>query len=93
MARRPNAIPSVMLHVALPLPEHTRLTAHLYSELEQRVPFGAYQAFVVERLREHFAGKSLDLSPYVAGANPGDFVVRGSPETILALKYRLEAVT
>ncbi len=91
MGRRPLIVPTVLLHVALPLDVHTKLTAHLFSELEGRVPKGAYQTFLTEHLREIFAGKSLDLAPYVAGASPGAFVVKGSVEAILALKYRLEA--
>lgn len=91
MARRPNTIPSVMLTTALPMNLHAKLTAHLYSELEQRVPFGAYQKFFCEKIQQHFGEKELDLAPYVKGASAGAFVVRGSPEAILALKYRLEA--
>ena len=91
MSRRPNLIPSIQLNVALPLDVHTQLSAHLYSELEGRVPFGAYQKFLVDLLRLHFRGKELELSPYIPNAVPGAFIVKGPVDAILALKYRLEA--
>ena len=89
MPRKPNLIPSVQLNVALPLDVHTRLSAHLYSPLEGRVPLGAYQRFLTELLRERFDGKSLDLAPYIVGGTPGAFVVSGRTEAIRALKYKL----
>lgn len=85
MARRPNPIPSEQLNVALPLDVHTRLSAELYSDLEGRVPHGAYSRFLVELLRRHFAEQSLDLAPWL-GAPAGAFVVSGNPETIIRLK-------
>lgn len=89
MSRRPNAIPSVMLNVALPLDVHTQMNLHLYSDLEGRVPQGAYQRFLVELIRERLTGKVLDLTPYIPEAMPGVFQVSGNVESILALKYRL----
>jgi len=85
MARRPNLIPTQQLNVALPLPIYTQLTAQLYSELEGRVPHGAYSRFLVDLLRREFSGKCLDLAPW-AGSTPGAFVVQGSPETVRALE-------
>lgn len=85
MAKQPNLIPSQQLNVALPLPLYTRLSAHLYSELEGRVPHGAYSRFLIDLLRGAFADKHLDLSPWTSAA-PGAFVVRGSPEAIQALE-------
>jgi len=90
MAKHPNLIPSQQLNVALPLPVYTQLTAHLYSPLEGRVPHGAYSRFLTDLLREQFAGKSLDLAPWVVGV-PGAFVVHGTAEAIRELKYRLTA--
>jgi len=90
MGRRLNVVPTVYLNVGLPLDLHTRLSAELYSELEGRVPFGAYQRFFSELLRERFSGKSLDLAPYIPDASPDAFVVRGEVPAILALRYHLE---
>ena len=91
MPRRPNLIPPVQLNVALPLDIHTQLTSYLYSELEGRVPHGAYSRFLIDLLKTHFAGKELELSPYIPNAAPGAFIVKGPADAILALKYRLEA--
>ena len=88
MARRPNPIPSLQLNVALPLDVHTQLTAHLYSDLEGRVPLGAYQRFLVERIREFFGSRRLDLAPYAA-TEPGAFVVTATPETLAILEKTL----
>lgn len=85
MAKRPNLIPSQQLNVALPLPLYTQLTARLYSELEGRVPHGAYSRCLIDLLRGHFSDKHLDLAPW-AGAAPGAFIVSGSPEAIRALE-------
>lgn len=85
MSKRPNTIPSIQLNVALPLDIHTRLSAHLFSELEGRVPHGAYSRFLVELLRQHFAAEFLDLAAY-RDAPAGVFVVSGTPETVKQLK-------
>jgi len=89
VSRRPNPIPSIMLNVALPADIHTQLTLHLFSELEGRVPLGAYQRFLVERIREYFAHRRLDLAPY-AGCDPGVFEVAGSVSALNVLKKTLK---
>lgn len=89
MSRRPDLIPPVKLTTTLPLDVHTQLTAHLYSELEGRVPHGGYQGFFIERIKEFFGQKTLDLSPYT-GLAAGLFVVRGDPVTIEILRTHLE---
>ena len=55
MAKTPNLIPSKQLNVALPLPLMTRLATHLYSDLEGRVPHGAYSRFLIDLLQVHFS--------------------------------------
>jgi hypothetical protein len=90
MGRRKNLIPTEFLTVGLPLDVHTQMTAHLYSELEGRVPLGSYQRFLSELIRAYFSDKRLDLAPYVANAPSGAFIIHGSPEAILAAKYALE---
>jgi hypothetical protein len=83
-----NAIPSQALNVALPLPLYTQLGAYLFSELEGRVPHGAYSRFMIELLRKFFTQESIDLAPYV-GSPAGAFVIDGAPETIAALERLL----
>ena len=90
MAKHPNLIPSQPLNVALPLPLYTQLSAHLYSELEGRVPHGAYSRFMIDLLRGHFTAAVLDLAPFAASI-PGAFVIQGSPEAVAVLKKLLES--
>jgi len=86
--KRPNIIPSQQLNVALPLPLYMQLSAHLYSELEGRVPHGAYSRFLIELLRARFSEGALDLAPWL-GSPAGAFVVSGPAETLMALKEKL----
>ena len=88
MAKHPNLIPSQQLNVALPQPLYVQLCAHLFSDLEQRVPHGAFSRFLTDRLREYFTAEHLDLAPFI-NSDIGAFVVNGSPEAITALKERL----
>lgn len=87
-----NLIPSSTLNVALPQPLYLKLSAHLFSELEQRVPHGAYSRFLTNLLQAHFAHRVLDLAPY-AGTQPGGMQVTGSPEAITLLQRLLETPT
>lgn len=89
MPRPKNLVPSQQLNVALPLPLYTRLGAYLYSDLEQRVPHGAYSRFLVNLLQGWFSQTQLDLAAYTH-SDPGAFVVSGSPEAIEALRLTLE---
>lgn len=85
MSRRPNPVPSTQLNLALPLDVHTKLSLHLFSELEQRVPHGAYSRFIVELIRRYFADEHLDLALCI-DVPAGIFSVSGSSESIAALK-------
>lgn len=90
MPRPRNVTPSIVLHVSLPGDIGARLNLHLYSEAEQRIPFAAYQRFLVDRVREFFGRQILPLSPYFAGSVPPDSYVYGSPEVIEMLRKALE---
>lgn len=52
--RRPNIIRPVKLTTTFPEDVHAKLHLHLYSKVEGRVPKGAIQAFLIERIREYF---------------------------------------
>ena len=82
--RRPNIEPSVATNLHLPESIRTRLDLVLFSELEGRVPKGAYQRFFLERLQEFFTTKTVDLSA-VLGLPPGHGLVKMRPEAIPAL--------
>lgn len=75
------------IHLRVPLDLKSRLDLLLYSEVEKRVPFGHYNAFFTDRLREFLNWQVLDLSPY--GFPPG-YIVKGPKEMINSLKSRLE---
>lgn len=87
MPRPKNLIPSTQLNVALPLPLFTRLALDLNSDLEGRVPHGAYSRFFSDLLRAHYEEAQLDLGQFLAADIPaGVYVVRGPSATIEALK-------
>lgn len=89
MSRRRNLVPTVRVEVHLPEDLYTRMKLQLFSELEQKVPLGAYQEFFSARLREYFAERSLDLAPW-ANTTPNCFIVRGLPQTLEVLKRTLK---
>lgn len=89
MPRPKNAVPAKKLHIALPGDIGAKLDLHLYSEVEQRIPFAAHQRFVVERVREFFDSDALDLAPYFPEFAAGS-VVRGPRAVIEMLKKALE---
>lgn len=53
--KTPKILRPTRLHMALPEDVRAKLDLYLYSEVENRVPFGAYQAFFVQRIREFFS--------------------------------------
>lgn len=55
MARRPDIIRPVTLHTQISEDLRAKLDLHLYSNLEGRVPKGAYRAFFENLIREYFA--------------------------------------
>lgn len=89
MPRPKQVHPTVQLELKLDPDLWSRVTALLYSDLEQRVPQGCYKAFFEARIREHFDWKELDLAPF-AGTPPGQFCVRGHPQTIVILERLLK---
>lgn len=89
MPRPPNLIPTSKLRVAIQQPLRDRLDAMLWSDLECRVPVGAYQKWIEGRLIEYLSHKVLDLSPFT-GEPHGLHFVSGPPETIMLLRSLLE---
>ena len=87
MSRRRNIMPTLSLHLKLPSDVHTRMTLHLYSELEGRVPFGAHQRFISELINDFFERRTLSLAPWTSSFD--DLHVSGSPASIVALEELL----
>jgi hypothetical protein len=71
---------------------HDKITALLYSELENRVPFGAHQKFLTDLLISYFTDETLDLAHYAPPKVmllPGYALVRGQPHALASLKSLL----
>lgn len=88
--RKPSINPTISKDIHFDARLITQLDLLLYSEVEERVPRGAYQRFFNSLLVNYFETKSLDLGPYV-GSLPGEAVIRGRPETIDRLVGVLES--
>lgn len=88
MPRKAAIVPNRGLNTTLPADLRGRLDLFLFSEVEGRVPMGAYQRFFTARTLEFFNDKSLDLAPFL-GTMPGEFVVRGPISAIEALLNHL----
>lgn len=86
MARAKLIEPKAHLHITICPRLRTQLDAAVWSDLEGRIPAGALQRFVEERLREYFAQTRLDLQPF----HPNGGIVSGLPETIETLQQLLE---
>ena len=82
--------PNRHIHTTINAELATRIEAYLFSELEGRVPKGAMQAFLTRQIQEFFTHRELDLAPYVTGAMPTEFVVRGTESSIKELTHTLE---
>ena len=54
MARPPNVIPSVSLHLRLPQDLVFKLSLQLHSPSEGKIPQGSLQRFFIELLTKHF---------------------------------------
>lgn len=88
--RRPNIVRPVTLHTTLPENIRAQLDLYLWSEVEGCVPKGAYQQFIIDRIREHLQARSVDLGYYLPEHVPG-LIVRGSPLAIEVLSKLLGA--
>ena len=85
--RQPDIIRPVKLTTTLPEDIRAQLDIHLFSDLEGRVPKGAYQQFFIERIREFFGSRTLNLADYCPIGRP--VIVRGTPEAIALLDHLL----
>jgi hypothetical protein len=90
--RKPLLERSISTNVYLPESWRTKLDLLLYSEVDGRVPKGAYQRFFIDRLADFFESRALDLGPYL-GTLPGERAIRGRPATIEALEQYLQQPT
>ncbi len=89
MSRPPAIVPNSVLNVAIPAALRKRLDELLFSDVEGRVPKGAYMEFFAARLREYFTNRPLDLAPYL-GSVPSEHIVVAPIATLAALQQLLE---
>lgn len=61
MSRPPSILRPVRLHTTIPEDLHAKLTLYLFSESAQRVPKGAYQKFLCDRIVEFFSNRESTL--------------------------------
>lgn len=87
MPRRPSPVPLEHIHITVPAAEKQRVELLLFSTAEKRVPQGAWQAFLLERIREYFDYATLDLSAY---GYPSGFFVRAPKAMMEYIKQRME---
>jgi hypothetical protein len=90
--RKPSPERTLATNLHLPESLRTRLDLLLFSELENRVPKGAYMEFFTARLLEFFETQAFDLAPYTGGL-PGELTVRGRPAALEALQAKLQGAT
>lgn len=89
MPRPRNIMPTREIKMSLPEDVALRLQLFLTSDLDGKVPFGAYQQFFVARINEFLATRTLDISEPL-GAEPGTYSVRATTTTLQALATKLE---
>lgn len=73
MSRPPNIHRPIKLTTTIPENIRAQLDLHLWSTVEGRVPQGAYQTFLCDRIREFFLFKRFDT---------GLGIVQGPPAAI-----------
>lgn len=54
MSRQPDILRPVRLNTTIPEDLYAKLSMHLYSPAEGRVPKGSFQKFICERIIEYF---------------------------------------
>ena len=84
-----NLLPCTPLNTSLPVDVRARLDLHLFSDVEGRVPKGAYQRLLTDLINQYLDNRVLDLAPYL-GLQPSAAIVRGTSLTIDMLKEKLE---
>jgi hypothetical protein len=57
MARPKKIIRTIPLNVGLPEDLYALIKIHLYSEVEERIPFGAQQEFFMRLVRDYFQNR------------------------------------
>lgn len=87
---RPKAVePTERVYFHMPQSLYAKVKLALFSELESRVPYGAWAELICPLLHERFTYKTLDLAPYL-GKPPGTFLIKGDPTVLASLETHLK---
>ena len=86
MPRKRAIDPPTAFHVMIPESDKGWIDAHLWSDLDGRVPHGAHRAWLLARLEEYRDWESLQLTPF---GFPSGYFIRAPREVVQALKERL----
>ncbi len=84
MPKPANPTPSRSINLHLPADLAMKVSLHLFSELDGRVPQGAYARFFIPLIKQYFAAAHLDLAEWT-GAEPGECMVHGDERVIKLL--------
>lgn len=90
MARKANIDRPKNLTIALPTTILDRLNAHLYSDIEARIPVGSHQAFFIERIREFFVWRREGLESF---GFPAGYFIAGPKEMVDEVLKQLKGDT
>ena len=87
---RPKLVePTERVHFHMPQGLYARIALSLHSEVEGRVPYGAWGNLINPLLKDHLEHSTLDLAPYL-GKPTGAFLVKGHPTVIASLEQKLK---
>ena len=88
---RPRSI-EPLEYVRVRLDPQTKLKVDLWlnSDVEGRVPYGAYKGFFTLLIQRFFGEKDLDLAPFL-GSEPGAYIIRGSSFALAQLIDQFKA--
>lgn len=87
MSRRKHLDPPVEICLSIPESLRAWLEVHLWSDVDGRVPAGAYTRFLQARIEEYQTWKDLDLHPL---GFPQGFFIRGPEEMVKELEAKLK---
>lgn len=82
MPRKPSITPNKHIHTTIPADLAARLDLFLWSDVEKRVPQGAYQSFFCDAIRDFFNKRTVDVAPYIPAATIGQHLITAAPDTL-----------
>lgn len=81
MPRKAAVTPNRHLHTTIPPELMAKLDLFLWSEVEGRVPQGAYQQFVCGAIRDFFSKRTVDIANHLEETS-GPVLITATPEAL-----------